>query len=97
MSKMPIQWHQECLTNQLASSERELDAVVSRLHRIFRDRNNAKFLEKQIIAANKSKKDGFAADLFMKTQREESILKSHNAAASACCKLIDAFYKGIEE
>lgn len=65
MTKMPLNWHKNCLSNQLASlaeAERTLKRAQDKVTGLD---NSTQFYKKQIAEAEQRGLDGFDRDRFM--------------------------------
>lgn len=66
MSKMPVEWHEQCLSARQESLRYEQEKLKRLLDSIQRQEESIAFLSQQIEEAKRLRKDGFDADRFMK-------------------------------
>jgi len=73
MSKMPLAWHKECLSNTYKSLERKKEQLANLEKEVAKDLQKATFYHVQLREAERQGKDGFDSDLFMKKERHHYI------------------------
>ena len=64
MSKMPISWHKQCLSNLIDNLDRERKELVSHQTRVERMSKAATKYVAQIARAERESKDGFDAEKY---------------------------------
>ncbi len=70
MSKMPLEWHEECHRNHTASLKRDQEDLARLRFRVERSEEELCFYGKQIAAAKAKGADGFDRDRFLRGERK---------------------------